>query len=185
MFTVVQSSSGRFISSRRDPTGISRTAAACPRPRRWGRPPMRADREVPGGSAVWWSTPFLDAVKNAPGARRPHRALGLRHLQGAAPQGPHGPQPQNRRTGRGSAPRCAGLQTFEAPPQPRGPRFWRDWGGRALGDRSRALVRPLWPRCDRRSLRCREGVAAVNTAGSKHLRVPSRNFSSPTRLRKP
>ena len=39
---------------------------------------------------------FLDAVKNAL-ARGDHIEIrGLRHLQGAAAQGPQGPQPQNR-----------------------------------------------------------------------------------------
>ncbi len=87
----------------------------------------------------------LPAVKDALAPWRPHRDPGLRHLQGAAPQGPHGPQSQDRRGGRGSAPRCAGLQAFEAPSQSGGPRRRRVRGGCALGGRSRAIVRPSGP----------------------------------------
>ena len=67
---------------------------------------------------------FLDAVKRTR-ARRPHRTPGVRHLQGAEPQGPHGPQPQDRRGSRGSGPRCAGLQTFNPHAQSSGPSRWR------------------------------------------------------------
>ena len=101
---------------------------------------------------------FLDTVKGRAGARRPHRTPGLRHLQGAAP---HGPQPQNWRTGAGSTARCAGLPTFEALPRQGGPRLWRVRCGRALGGRSQPIVWRSGPRCGPAFPRCRGGVAAA------------------------
>ena len=86
---------------------------------------------------------FLDAVKDMLARGNRNWAAGLRHLQGAAPQGP---QPQDGRGGRGPCPRRAGLQTVAAPLQPDGPKRRGVWGGRAPGGRSRAIVRPPGPR---------------------------------------
>ena len=81
---------------------------------------------------------FLDAVKDAlaRGDRIELRGFGtfkVRH------RSPHGPQPQDRRAGRGSAPGCAGLQTFVAPVQPGGPGLWRVWNERAADGGSRTI----------------------------------------------
>ena len=74
------------------------------------------------------------------GARRPHRAPGVRHLQGAAPQGPHRAQSQNRRTGRGSTACCVGLQAVASlQAQPGEPGLWDVRGGRTLRCRRWAI----------------------------------------------
>ncbi len=81
----------------------------------WLLPPLRS----PGGSALGPTSRTSDSFPvPLPRRGRGHRAQGVRHLQGAAPQAAHGPQPPDGGTGRGSAPPCAGLQRLETPSRP-------------------------------------------------------------------
>lgn len=73
---------------------------------------------------------------------------GGRHLQGAAPRGPPGPQPQNRRSGRCSTACCAGLQAVDSLQQRGGLGLWGVRDGVALrGRRQATALGSVGPRC--------------------------------------
>ena len=85
---------------------------------------------------------FLAAVKDAlaRGDRIELRGFGtfkVRHRRART-----GPEPQDRRTGRGSAPQCAGLPTVETPPQASGPRPRRVRHGGTVGGGWQAVACP-------------------------------------------